>query len=118
MEPERASARRALASSRAAPTSFSLHRRRTSGASSPSSSKAFFLATRATAPARRARAHRTEAVRADIHGVTARVEKQEEISRYIGLFSAAISRQVLIKAQVVEVTLDRSHNFGIDWQAV
>ena len=50
--------------------------------------------------------------------VTATPEKQEEVARYISLFSAAISRQVLIKAQVVEVALDRSHNFGIDWQAV
>jgi MSHA biogenesis protein MshL len=50
--------------------------------------------------------------------VTATPEKQEEIGRYIALFSAAIGRQVNIKAQVVEVTLDRSHNFGIDWQAV
>jgi MSHA biogenesis protein MshL len=50
--------------------------------------------------------------------VTASAEKQEEIGRYIALYSAAVSRQVLIKAQVVEVGLDRSHNFGIDWQAV
>jgi MSHA biogenesis protein MshL len=50
--------------------------------------------------------------------VTAAPEKQEEVARYVSLFSAAIGRQVLIKAQVVEVTLDRQHNFGIDWQAV
>lgn len=50
--------------------------------------------------------------------VTATPEKQEEVARYLGLFSAAIGRQVNIKAQVVEVSLDRSHNFGIDWQAV
>ena len=50
--------------------------------------------------------------------VTATPEKQEQVGRYIGLFSAAIGRQVMIKAQVVEVTLDRQHNFGIDWQAV
>ena len=50
--------------------------------------------------------------------VTATPEKQEQISRYIGLYSAAIRRQVLIKAQVVEIGLDRSHSFGIDWQAV
>jgi MSHA type pilus biogenesis protein MshL len=50
--------------------------------------------------------------------VTATPEKQEEVSRYIALFSSAIGRQVLIKAQVVEVGLDRSHSFGIDWQAV
>jgi MSHA biogenesis protein MshL len=50
--------------------------------------------------------------------VTATPDKQDEVARYIGLFSAAIGRQVLIKAQVVEVSLDRSHNFGIDWQAV
>jgi MSHA type pilus biogenesis protein MshL len=50
--------------------------------------------------------------------VTATPDKQEEIGRYIALFSTAISRQVNIKAQVVEVTLDKSHNFGIDWQAV
>ena len=50
--------------------------------------------------------------------VTATPEKQEEVERYISLFSAAIGRQVNIKAQVVEVSLDRQHNFGIDWQAV
>jgi MSHA biogenesis protein MshL len=50
--------------------------------------------------------------------VTAPAEKQEEVGRYIALFSSAITRQVNIKAQVVEVTLDRQHNFGIDWQAV
>jgi MSHA biogenesis protein MshL len=50
--------------------------------------------------------------------VTTTPEKQEEVSRYIALFTSAIGRQVLIKAQVVEVSLDRSHSFGIDWQAV
>ena len=50
--------------------------------------------------------------------VTAPPEKQDEVSRYIALFTSAIGRQVLIKAQVVEVALDRSHSFGIDWQAV
>ncbi|HET9426200.1 MAG TPA: secretin N-terminal domain-containing protein [Gemmatimonadaceae bacterium] len=50
--------------------------------------------------------------------VTATPQKHDEVARYIGLFSAAIQRQVLIKAQVVEVGLDRSHSFGIDWQAV
>jgi MSHA type pilus biogenesis protein MshL len=50
--------------------------------------------------------------------VTASPEKQEEVARYIGLFSSAITRQVHIKAQVVEVGLDRTHNFGIDWQGV
>jgi MSHA type pilus biogenesis protein MshL len=50
--------------------------------------------------------------------VTATPDKQDEVSRYIALFTAAIGRQVSIKAQVVEVALDRSHSFGIDWQAV
>jgi MSHA biogenesis protein MshL len=50
--------------------------------------------------------------------VTATPEKHEQVDRYIGLFKASITRQVNIKAQVVEVSLDRSHNFGIDWQAV
>jgi general secretion pathway protein D len=50
--------------------------------------------------------------------VTASAEKQEEVARFIGLFSGAINRQVLIKAQVVEVGLDRTRNYGIDWQAV
>jgi MSHA type pilus biogenesis protein MshL len=50
--------------------------------------------------------------------ITATPEKQEEVSRYIALFTSAIGRQVSIKAQVVEVALDRSHSFGIDWQAV
>jgi MSHA type pilus biogenesis protein MshL len=50
--------------------------------------------------------------------VTTTPEKQEEVSSYIALFTSAITRQVFIKAQVVEVALDRSHNFGIDWQAV
>jgi MSHA type pilus biogenesis protein MshL len=50
--------------------------------------------------------------------VTATPGKQEEVANYIGLFNAAITRQVNIKAQVVEVGLDRSHTFGVDWQAV
>lgn len=50
--------------------------------------------------------------------ITATPEKHEQVSRYIALYKAAIGRQVLIKAQVVEVSLDRSHSFGIDWQAV
>jgi MSHA biogenesis protein MshL len=50
--------------------------------------------------------------------VTATPEKQEEVARYIGLYSAAITRQVSIKAQVVEVGLDRSNSFGIDWMSV
>lgn len=50
--------------------------------------------------------------------VVATPEKQEQIARYIGLYSAAISRQVSIKAQVVEVGLDRTNTFGIDWTAV
>jgi MSHA biogenesis protein MshL len=55
---------------------------------------------------------------ASLVDVTASQAKQDEVSRWLALFNAAVSRQVLIKAQVVEVRLDRTRSFGIDWQAV
>jgi MSHA biogenesis protein MshL len=55
---------------------------------------------------------------ASLVDVTASAEKQDEVARYVGLFSSAVNRQVLIRAQVVEVGLDRNQNYGVDWQAV
>lgn len=55
---------------------------------------------------------------ASLVDVTASAEKQDEVGRYVGLFSSAVNRQVLIRAQVVEVGLDRNQNYGVDWQAV
>ena len=50
--------------------------------------------------------------------VTATPEKHEQVERYIALYRAAVYRQVSIKAQVVEVSLDRTHTLGIDWAAI
>jgi len=55
---------------------------------------------------------------ASLVDVTASQETQDEVTRWLALFNAAVSRQVLIKAQVVEVRLDRSRSYGIDWQSV
>jgi MSHA biogenesis protein MshL len=50
--------------------------------------------------------------------VTAAPDRQAEVGEWLALFKAAITRQVYITAKVVEVTLDRSKNTGIDWRVV
>jgi MSHA biogenesis protein MshL len=42
----------------------------------------------------------------------------DEIEVFIRTFESSIQRQVLIEAKIVEVNLDRSFQFGIDWSAV
>ncbi|MGQ0814702.1 MAG: secretin and TonB N-terminal domain-containing protein [Gemmatimonadota bacterium] len=41
-----------------------------------------------------------------------------QVDAFIKTFEASVQRQVLIEAKIVEVTLDRSAEFGIDWSAV
>jgi MSHA type pilus biogenesis protein MshL len=55
---------------------------------------------------------------ANLVTVTATPEKQQMVADWLNLFKASITRQVYITAKVVEVTLDRSKSYGIDWQAV
>jgi MSHA biogenesis protein MshL len=50
--------------------------------------------------------------------VTATPEKQQQVADWLNLFKASITRQVYITAKVVEVTLDHSNSYGIDWSAV
>jgi MSHA biogenesis protein MshL len=50
--------------------------------------------------------------------VTATPEKQQQVADWLNLFKASITRQVYITAKVVEVTLDRSKSYGIDWTGV
>jgi MSHA biogenesis protein MshL len=50
--------------------------------------------------------------------VTASPDKQRQVADWLNLFKASITRQVYITAKVVEVTLDRSKSFGIDWSGV
>jgi MSHA biogenesis protein MshL len=50
--------------------------------------------------------------------VTATPEKQQQVADWLNIFKASITRQVYITAKVVEVTLDRSKSYGIDWNVV
>jgi MSHA biogenesis protein MshL len=50
--------------------------------------------------------------------VTAFPAQLEQLDLFIKTFEASIQRQVLIEAKIVEVNLDRSFEFGIDWRAV
>jgi MSHA biogenesis protein MshL len=50
--------------------------------------------------------------------VTATPEKQQQVADWLNIFKAAITRQVYITAKVVEVTLDHTNSYGIDWSAV
>ncbi|HJQ20324.1 MAG TPA: hypothetical protein VJ867_08260 [Gemmatimonadaceae bacterium] len=50
--------------------------------------------------------------------VSALPDQLEEIDTFIKTFEASIQRQVLIEAKIVEVNLDRSFEFGIDWNVV
>jgi MSHA biogenesis protein MshL len=42
----------------------------------------------------------------------------EQLDIFIRAFEASIQRQVLIEAKIVEVNLDRSFQFGIDWNVL
>jgi MSHA biogenesis protein MshL len=42
----------------------------------------------------------------------------EQLELFIRAFESSIQRQVLIEAKIVEVNLDRSFQFGIDWNAL
>jgi MSHA biogenesis protein MshL len=42
----------------------------------------------------------------------------EQLETFIRAFESSIQRQVLIEAKIVEVNLDRSFEFGIDWNAL
>jgi MSHA biogenesis protein MshL len=50
--------------------------------------------------------------------VSALAAQLDEVDRFIRTFEASIQRQVLIEAKIVEVNLDRTFEFGIDWNAV
>lgn len=50
--------------------------------------------------------------------VTAMPSRLDQIEYFIKGFEASIQRQVLIEAKIVEVSLDRSSEFGIDWNVV
>lgn len=50
--------------------------------------------------------------------VTAMPSRLALIENFIKNFESSIQRQVLIEAKIVEVNLDRSFEFGIDWNVV
>jgi MSHA type pilus biogenesis protein MshL len=50
--------------------------------------------------------------------VTAMPDKLRDIETFIETFQASVLRQVMIEAKIVEVTLSKTFEFGIDWQAV
>jgi MSHA biogenesis protein MshL len=55
---------------------------------------------------------------AGIITVSAFPAQLEQIEVSLRAFESSIQRQVLIEAKIVEVNLDRSFEFGIDWSAV
>jgi MSHA biogenesis protein MshL len=50
--------------------------------------------------------------------VTALPAQLEQLEIFIRAFESSIQRQVLIEAKIVEVNLDRSFQFGIDWNVL
>jgi MSHA biogenesis protein MshL len=50
--------------------------------------------------------------------VSAFPSQLEQLELFIRAFESSIQRQVLIEAKIVEVNLDRSFQFGIDWNAL
>jgi MSHA type pilus biogenesis protein MshL len=50
--------------------------------------------------------------------ITALAGQLDEVDLFIRTFESSIQRQVLIEAKIVEVNLDRTFEFGIDWNAV
>lgn len=50
--------------------------------------------------------------------VTAPPSKLAEVATFISAFEGSIQRQVLIEAKIVQVTLSKESQFGIDWTAL
>lgn len=50
--------------------------------------------------------------------VTAPPAKLAEVAAFIDTFEASVQRQVLIEAKIVDVSLTRESQFGIDWNSV
>lgn len=50
--------------------------------------------------------------------VTAPPAKLNEVAAFISTFEASVQRQVLIEAKIVDVSLTKESQFGIDWSAV
>jgi MSHA biogenesis protein MshL len=50
--------------------------------------------------------------------VTAPPAVLAQVGTYLDAFEASVRRQVLIEAKIVEVTLNRHYQFGIDWSAL
>ncbi|MEX2179720.1 MAG: hypothetical protein WD801_13470 [Gemmatimonadaceae bacterium] len=50
--------------------------------------------------------------------VSAFTDRLDQIELFIRTFESSVQRQVLIEAKIVEVNLDRSYEFGIDWNVV
>lgn len=50
--------------------------------------------------------------------VTASPEKLADVGAFLATIEASVQRQVLIEAKIVEVTLNRRFEFGIDWSVV
>ncbi|MBW3628441.1 MAG: secretin N-terminal domain-containing protein [Gemmatimonadetes bacterium] len=55
---------------------------------------------------------------AGIVTVTAEPEKLAEVQAYITTIERSVQRQVLIEAKIVEVSLNRDFEYGIDWSVV
>jgi MSHA biogenesis protein MshL len=50
--------------------------------------------------------------------VTAPPSKLAEVAAFISAFEASVQRQVLIEAKIVDVSLTKESQFGIDWSSV
>lgn len=50
--------------------------------------------------------------------VTALPDKLRDVETFIESFQASVLRQVMIEAKIVEVTLNKTFEFGIDWNVV
>jgi MSHA biogenesis protein MshL len=50
--------------------------------------------------------------------VTDRKRNLKEAEQYIGNLRTTLARQVLIEAEVLEVTLEKAESWGVDWSAV
>ena len=50
--------------------------------------------------------------------VTAMPDKLRDVESFLNEFQASVLRQVMIEAKIVEVTLTKTFQFGIDWNVV
>lgn len=50
--------------------------------------------------------------------VTATPEELDQVGQFLEAVQGSVERQVLIQAEIVEVSLDEEDRFGIDWNAV